>query len=32
MANGCRFVVENLFIVGMIPTQKISDNPPHGGL
>lgn len=32
MANGCRFVVKNLFVVGMTPTRKISDNPPHGGL
>jgi hypothetical protein len=27
MANGCRFVVKNLFAVGMIPTRKNSDNP-----
>jgi len=29
MANGYRFVVKNLFTVGMTPTQKISDNPPR---
>ena len=28
MANGYRFVVKNLFTVGMTPTQKISDNSP----